>query len=100
MSDALQAHTWPKMELKEKPGQKKDSDNDDRTEQQAAEGGLDKAAAAIGGSETERGEKETGASLSAREDLETKATASLAEGKEGAKSKVGKMVSADGFVLE
>lgn len=93
MSDALQAHTWPKMQLKEKPGQKKDSDNDDRTEQQEAEGGLDKAAAAIGGGETEREEKkETGASSSSREDLEAKATASLAEGKEGAKSKVGKMV--------
>ena len=94
MSDALQAHTWPKMQLKEKPGQKKDSDDDDRTEQQAAEGGLDKVAAAIGGGgETEREEKkETGASSSSREDLETKATASLAEGKEGAKSKVGKMI--------
>ena len=95
MSDALQAHTWPKMQLKEKPGQKKDSDDDDRTEQQAAEGGLDKAAAAIGGGgETEKGgeKKETGASSSSREDLEAKATASLAEGKEGAKSKVGKMI--------
>jgi hypothetical protein len=98
VSDALQAHTWPNMELKEKQeGQKKDSDGDDRTKQQAAEGGLDKAAATIGGggSEAEREgekgeEKGHGAASSSREGLETKATASLAEGKEGAKSKVGK----------
>ena len=92
VSDALQAHMWPNMELKKKQGQK---DNDsDRTEQQAGVGleSSDKAAASVGEAER-RGEKgEERVQGASKEDLEVKATASLTEGKEEAKSKVGKVV--------
>ena len=97
MSDALQAHMWPNMEMKPKPGQKEShGDDDDRTEQQAAAGGglesLDTAAAASGGAAVGReGEKEEGVRGASREGLETKAATSLAEGKEEAKSKVGEL---------
>ena len=101
MSDALQAHMWPNMEMKPKPGQKEShGDDDDRTEQQAAAGGglesLDIAAATSSGGgavgrEGEKGEEEEGVRGASREGLETKAAASLVEGKEEAKSKVGEL---------
>lgn len=100
-SDALQAHMWPNMEMRKKQGQK-DSDSD-RTEQQAGDGleSSDKAAASGGGEaekEEEKGEERTkGAS---REDLETKAAASLTAGKEEARSKVGKVFFVDICIFE
>ena len=91
MADALQAHMWPNMELKKKQGQK-DSDSD-RTEQQAGDGPESSDKAAASGGEAERkGEKgEERIQGASGEDLEAKATASLTEGKEEAKSKVGKV---------
>ena len=85
VSDALQAHTWPHMEMTKKPGES----NNGRTAQDGAESS-DKAAATGGEEGDKGGEKIERASREGLGDLETKAAASLTGTKEEARSKVGK----------
>ena len=85
MSDALQAHMWPSMEMG-----KRDSDQQTRSKVEPS----GKASAAIGGGTggtegEESKDKERTVPREGLEDLETKAAASLSGSKEESRNKVG-----------
>ena len=86
VSDALQAHTWPHMDMEKKGTAQSSKDEDGETS------GAGEVAADGGPSEEGEGKekKKVGVDKVGLSDLEAKVTASMTASKEETKSKVGK----------